>query len=97
MRRIVRPIALVVQLAGLLMLLLLPTSRYEWVSDIDPTFDPSTFQDPSNDARLVATLVLALTLIAGAAAISAARSRWARVAVATPALLAGLVWLLRFL
>lgn len=91
-RFLLRPVAHVGAVGFVAFCLLLPRSRYDWVRDVAPEIDPSSFHD-NGDRTLVVIVFAALVVLFEVVAILTARNaKERRVAIALlgAALLAGL-------
>ena len=49
--------------AGLLVLLVLPGHKYDWMAAVDPATDPAALADPSGNRFLFATVVMVAAVV----------------------------------
>ncbi len=75
--------------------LLLPTSRYDWVGDVDPAIRPGDFAGGGNDAAVVVGAFAVAALLVEAIALATGRGRAARIVPALLIVAVAGAWLVR--
>lgn len=76
--------------------ILMPTSRYDWVSDVDPTISPADLIGGGDDSALAIGTFAILGLLVEAVALTTGRTRRERIVPALLIVVLGGAWLARF-
>lgn len=94
-RRIGRIVVHALALVATLLCLLLPKSRYDWVSDIDSTIRPDDLVGGTDDSALVIGAIVVLAIAVEVVAIVTAKSRKEGIVPALLILAVAATWLTR--
>lgn len=94
MKKLLRMCGYLLYACGMSVLLILPTNKYDWMSDVAPSISPALIEDPSNNRFVLTVFILAIIVIIQVMlAVKSKRAKMSSIPLIT---IAVVVWFVKF-